>query len=234
MSRRWSRKIRKLLINWSKQITINETEHIFRGNRYKFINKGLNFFDIVGKTGILTTLISAIANQNVTLVLIVWLTVIDALILTTDSISIFFDFGGLSEKHFSASKEYNSLSKLIDSTLALEPEDRDNPKEFLTLVMKKFSNISGNAPNLPYNAKVHKLDLQIYENPEDARGDKDSTSSEEPPSIEMVRVTPEPETPRNRVRFESGMMTPRTERAPRTENSRYLNYQWNRLAENEV
>jgi len=225
MPKKWSKKIKKLLQNWRQQISINENQHLYRGSKYKFIYRGFSIFDIISKAGILSILITAITNNHVNLSILILITIMESITATTDSISIYFDFGTLSEKHFTSAREYNSLSKLIDSTLALKPSDRDNPKEFITLIMKKFTKIAENSPSLPFNNVVHNLDLQIYNNPKDACGLKNSSSETDKTetNLETVKIVPVPESLKNSVKFETAMETSNIVRP------NYFTYQWNRL-----
>jgi len=228
MPKKWSKKIIRLLQNWRQQISINENQHLYRGSKYKFIYRGFSIFDIISKAGILSILITAITNNNVNLPILILITIMESITTATDFITIYFDFGTLSEKHFTSAREYNSLSKLIDSTLALQSSDRDDPKQFITLIMKKFSKIADNSPDLPFNDVVHKLDLQIYNNPKDACGLKNSSSddsdkTDNTTNLETVKITPIQESLKSSVKFESIMETSEIARP------NYLTYQWNRL-----
>lgn len=170
---KWNSKIKGLLINWKQQITINEQQHLIRADRTKKVNMFLELVDTLGNASVLTILVSASAQNFISETLLYITTVINSFTFACSGILGWYSPGVLSQKHYSDAKEYNALVKLIDSTLAIEPDE--DPKEFVTTVRRRFEEIADDAADIPYNDMVHSLELQIYNNPKDACGDRESS-----------------------------------------------------------
>ena len=179
----WTKSIERLLKNWSQQISINEDEYRKRGTFYRAWYYAFGVFSVIAQTGALTTLINVIVSiintpdkckpSNVNLGLLVFIAIMETLILIAQGLDKFFNFGSGSEQFYEAAKDHNALSRLIDATLTLPRIDRDSAREVLLSVRQQFNHIQDNSPNLPPNAIVHRLDMYIYENPSQAKGQCD-------------------------------------------------------------
>lgn len=221
----WNPQIRKLLKNWSKQITINEQQHLLKADKNKKLNIIFVFFDIIGKACIFTTLLSSLSEKYLGYDLLIFVTIVEALTIATEGLAAYFDFSVISQKHFEGAREYNSLSKLIDSTLSLKKSDRGPAKEFITFVIEKFKFIAENTIDLPYNKMVHQLELQIYKDPSDACGNssKDNTpeNSQGASNTEDIKSS----NPSN-IRLDIKLQK---QKLKREDSQNYQNYQWNRF-----
>ena len=138
--------------------------------RYRYWYFALGIISIISQTGSLTVLIDAISRDNTTLNIMIIVALMETVVLITQGIDKFYNFGAGSEKYFDAVKEHDALKKFIDLTLSLPRKDRDNARETLLSIKKQFEDIRNNSPIISYNKIVHKLDMCIYENPEIARG----------------------------------------------------------------
>lgn len=198
----WNNDVKKLLKNWSKQISINEREHMIRSFRYKRINNFLIIFDIIGKGTIFTTLLSIVSNQYFNYDLLIFVTIVEAFTIVTEGLSVYYDFSVLSQKHVEAARNYNNLKKLIDSTLSIDKSERGDPKSFLQLVIKRFKDISENSLALPYTKSV---EINYEENPVKELSLKQTCEN----------ITP---TKNEEVKFYQKL-----------EKDKYMDYQWNRF-----
>lgn len=229
----WTSSVKNLLINWKQQININEKQHLLKADKTKKINLILETIDTLGNTSVFTILLTVVSQQIISMSLLYAALVTESLVLACSGILGWYEPGMLSQKHYTDAKEYNALAKLIDSTLALEPdEDGNDPKEFVALVRKRFEVISENAADLPYDDKVHHLELQIYENPEDARGITSSSSSESSRessrenSLSNIELRlPMKFSNGGEHNFEKGLAKIKSE-------DEYFDYQWKRFTEN--
>jgi hypothetical protein len=226
----WTSSVKNLLINWKQQININEKQHLLKADKTKKINLILETIDTLGNTSVFTILLTVVSQQIISMSLLYAALVTESLVLACSGILGWYEPGMLSQKHYTDAKEYNALAKLIDSTLALEPDD--DPKEFVALVRKRFEVISENAADLPYDDKVHHLELQIYENPEDARGITSSSSSESSRessrenSLSNIELRlPMKFSNGGEHNFEKGLAKIKSE-------DEYFDYQWKRFTEN--
>jgi len=166
----WDNTIEKLLANWSQQISINENEYRKHATNYKKLYYIFESFCIITQTGSLTTLINAIANDSGIIVYII-VAVLDSLNLVVAALSTFFNFAGISEKYYEAAKDHGALSRFIDSTLSLPRKDRGHSKEVVLSIREQFNNlIKDNTLQLPPNKIIHRLDMCIYEDPNNAIG----------------------------------------------------------------
>jgi hypothetical protein len=235
----WTREVKDLLINWRQQININENEHLFRANRFKYLDNFLTIFDIISNGAIFIILLSAIPNEYLSKGLLISATTIDAFVIIGILITSTYNFGVFSQRHFEAAREYNTLSKLIVSTLSLRTHERGNEKHFVEFVRKRFETIAENSISLPFNKKIHQLELQIFEDPDNARGrpngfektsyrkdsiDDDSAgsgSSDGPTEIIDLEISP-----KNESKFEQRLQDI-------TKPDDYMKYQWTRLQLNE-
>lgn len=173
----WNVNTKKLLINWVQQIRINEMEHRYRGTLYKRLSQGFNGFGLITQTGVLTTMVGVIAEtigeKQVSRAIFIYISIVEVLSYITNIFTTFYDWAGISEKHFTGAKEYKALSLLIDATLMLDSTERGKAKDFITSVRKQFDTIAENSPDLPVNKMIHQLDASIvYDDPEEARGKK--------------------------------------------------------------
>lgn len=169
----WNKTLEKLLVNWSQQISINESVCIKRGYKLKVYYYCFGVFIIIAQTGALTTLINAIATGNNGNILIV-VAILETLSLIAQGIDTFFDFSSASKVYYNSSREFNSLSRFIDSTLAIPRKDRELARELVLSIRKQFNDINTTCPQLPLNKIIHKLDMSIYENPHEAVGIKNN------------------------------------------------------------
>jgi hypothetical protein len=217
----WTSPIKKLLINWKQQININEKQHLLKADKTKKINLVLETIDTLGNTSVFTILLTVVSQQIISISLLYIALIMESFVLTCSGILGWYEPGILSQRHYTDAKEYNALAKLIDSTLALEPDD--NPKEFVALVRKRFEVISENAADLPFDDKVHHLELQIYENPDDARGETSSSSSES--SSENNLEIPLKFSNGGEHKFAKDLTKIKSE-------DDYIDYQWKRFSEN--
>ena len=176
----WTKNVERLLRNWSQQISINENEYRKQGSYYRNWYYVFGAFIVIAQTGALTTLINVVISMNTdkdeckkteaAAVLLVIVAVIETFVLVAQGIDKFFNFGSASEQYYEATKDHNALSRLIDSTLTLPRNDRDVAREVLLSVRQQFNQIQNNSPNLPPNAFIHRLEMCIYDNPEQAKG----------------------------------------------------------------
>lgn len=169
MTNGWDRTIENLLINWSKQITINEHEYRKRGSFYKRVYTIFGAFDIIAQTGILTSLINAIASNNYGV--IVYVAAVECLVLIASGLDRFFNFGSASEMYYSVAKDHGALSRFIDSTLSLPRKDRGLARDVILSIREQFNGlVKDNSIQLPPNKIVYKLEMCIYEDPRAAIG----------------------------------------------------------------
>jgi len=171
----WTTTLEKLLMNWSQQITINEQEYIKRGFMFNKMYYIFGIFSIVVQTGALTTLINVITTYLSREILIA-VAVMQTLVLITNSVDKFFNFGSGYQKYLDAAKEHNALSKFIDTTLALPRKDRGDARETILSIRKQFTDLKTTSPDLPINKIIHKLDMCLYEDPRDACGNGGKSS----------------------------------------------------------
>lgn len=179
MSNGWTKSTEKLLRNWSQITSINESEFRKRGVFYRNWYWGIGIVLVITQTGSVATIANLILNlysqettadatSEATVLTIVG--IIEALILIAQGLDKFFNFGSASEQYFTAAKDYNSLSRTIDTTLTLSRADRGPARDVLISIRQKFDQLQDTSPNLPPNAVVHRLDMCIYDDPEQARG----------------------------------------------------------------
>lgn len=260
----WSRNVEKLLRNWSAQISINEGEYRKRGSYYKRLYVAFGIYLVIADTGALTTLINVIIStiletpqpctttmtpsssvstaQKVTnTALLIFVAIMSTFNLIMLGVDKFFDFGGKSEKFFEAAKEHNALSRLIDTTLSLPRADRDVAREVLLSVREQFNHIVDNSPNLPYNDIIHSLDMKIYKNPKEARGNSSSSESEldlpkSPPEAEDIHTLSGSEeyiSHPQRCRFETQLQSQKGDARRETKRKsaimKHMDYQWGRM-----
>ena len=179
MSNGWTRSTEKLLRNWSQQISINEAAYRKKGAFYRGWYWGMGVIMVFFQTGALITIVNlvldlyssddssgSLAFANTLL----FVGIIEVLVLIAQGIDKFFNFGSASEQFFEAAKEHNALGRLIDSTLTLPRNDRSSAKDVLISIRQQFDALQYTSPNLPPNEIVHRLDMCIYEDPEQARG----------------------------------------------------------------
>lgn len=165
----WTPESERLLQNWSKQIIINEKEHRKRGVKYGNIYFGLGILLGIIQSISVAALCNYLIGEGKT-DSIVLSTILESISLIAQIFDRFYNFGSSSEKHFDASKEFNALARLIDGTLTLGRNDRDNAREFVLSVRQQFDSVQDGSPNLPNNSIIHKLELCIYNDPEQAKG----------------------------------------------------------------
>lgn len=253
----WNKNVEDLLKNWSQQVTINENEYRKKGAYYRKWYLGIGVFIATVQTGVITSLVNLIINNesssmidpcsdNINQILLIVVTVVEAIVLVVQGIDKFFDFGAGSEKFYDSAKEYNALSKLIDTTLTLPRADRDYAREVLLSVRQQFSKIQETSPNLPPIDIINKLDMCIYENPSHAKGnveDKDEVSDDNsviinippsPPKDNIIHFDDEVDLISNatQCKTEALMKTYKSEVARNYDkNDKFKNfiYQWNRL-----
>jgi len=194
----WTKAIKLLLQNWSKQISINENEYRKRGRRYRNLYYAFGAFIVIAQTGALTTLINTIVTASKSSKscssIIGWLifsAVMETLVFVAQGLDKFFNFGAASEQYYEAAKNHNALSRLIDTTLILPKKERGSAKEVLLSISKQFNTIQNSSPNLPPNEMVHHLEMHIYDDPSHAKGNKVTSSSSQ--SIESKENLPKTE-----------------------------------------
>lgn len=176
MTNGWDRNIEHLLINWSKQVTINEQEYRKRGSVYGKVYSFLNGFNIIAQTGILTTLWTSINSANYSLIL--YVAIIDCLAFIASGLETFFNFGRASELYYSVANDHAALSRFIDSTLSLPRKDRNLARDTVLSIREQFDGlIKDNTIQLPPNKIVYKLEMCIYEDPREAIGNFSTPSS---------------------------------------------------------
>nr|QBK87244.1 MAG: uncharacterized protein LCMAC201_01460 [Marseillevirus LCMAC201] len=166
----WTITTEQLLRNWSQQISINENEYRQRGTYYRKWYYGIGVIIGLIQTSIICTLLNALGRNDSSFTIIIIITGLEAIVFIANGIDKFFNFAAGSEKFYEAAKEHNALSRLIDSTLAFPRSERDNARNVILLIRQQFNQIKDNSPNLPPNDVIHKLDMCIYENPHEARG----------------------------------------------------------------
>jgi hypothetical protein len=216
----WSREVKNLLINWRQQININENEHLYRARRFKYIDNILTIFDLISNGSIFVILLSALPNKFLSNELLISITTIDAFIIINILITANYNFGVNTQKHFEAAREYNGLSKLIVSTLSLKNR-KEKEDEFLGFVRKRFETIAENSISLPYNKKIHQLELKIYDDLDEARGRRNSLENNDNDTSE--NSSSEDKIPsKNETKFEQRLQTI-------SEPDDYMKYQWNRF-----
>lgn len=182
----WNNRAEALCVNWSKQIGVNEQEHRKRGSRYKKLDNCMSLFNIITQITALTALINAIFKESADhIAIIIFVAVIESLVLINDGVDIVFDINELSQQHFTSANEYGGLSRLIDSTLSLEKNDRGKASSFLKIVRNKFNNILEESPDLPTNKMVDKLDTIIYVDPHTTHKTPDKTPEESDEEIDL-------------------------------------------------
>ncbi len=168
----WSVNIERLLSNWSQQISINENEYRKRGTYYRYWYYGFGMVILLIHTSILSTLLNTLVRQDGNSNIIIVITILETIVFLANGIDKFFNFASDSAKFYEAAKEHNALSRLIDSSLAFSRTERDNARDVLLSIRQQFNQIKDNSPDLPPNNIIHKLEMCIYENPREARGNK--------------------------------------------------------------
>ncbi len=166
----WSVNVERLLKNWSQQISINENEYQKRGSYYRNWYYGFGLVILIIHTSILSTLLNTLVRQDNNFTTTIVITILETIVFLANGIDKFFNFANGSAKFYEAAKEHNALSRLINSTLALSRRERDNAKDVLLSIRQQFNQINDNSPNLSPNNVIHKLEMCIYENPQEARG----------------------------------------------------------------
>lgn len=208
----WTKNAEKLLRNWSQQISINESEYRKRGSYYRNWYYAFGAFIVIAQTGALTTLIQLIftmdtnaddsGNCNTTSKgLLIFVAGMGILILVAQGLNTFFNFGSGSEQYFEASREHNALSRLIDTTMMLPRNERDQSREVLLAIRQQFDQMQNNCPSLPPNAVIHRLDMCIYDDPNQAKGHFERDVEDSVPENAMQVILPK--SPPGESTFES-------------------------------
>lgn len=223
LNNNWSQEIINLLKNWKEQININENAHLFRATRYKYLNNFFIIFNFIGNTSVLITLLTAFSDRVLNYDPLIFVTVVSGLTMLSSSLSDYYDFSECSHKNFEDAKKYNDLGKFVTSTISLPSRERGDAKETVEYIRKKFMKISEESMDLPYNKKVHQLELQIFENPKDARGDGGSGSSNSDSAEEK----------NSNVILKESLEINKTENNSNSNNLNYIDYQWRRFELNE-
>lgn len=181
----WNSKVEKLLNNWSKQIDINEAQYRERGAYFRKMYYIFGIVDIFLETGALVTLINVLINiskvdtKPVGVLYISLLGIVlglETTVFTIHAFEKFFNFGGVSEQFYESAKDYDALRRLINMTLTLPRRDRDKARGVILSIKEQFNIIQRTSPNVPPHKVVKELDMNIYDNPEEAKGER-STSS---------------------------------------------------------
>ena len=100
----WNKNVEDLLKNWSQQVTINENEYRKKGAYYRKWYLGIGVFIATVQTGVITSLVNLIINNesssmidpcsdNINQILLIVVTVVEAIVLVVQGIDKFFDFG---------------------------------------------------------------------------------------------------------------------------------------------
>lgn len=174
MSNGWNKQIEKVLVNWARQIALNEDTYRGRGVWYNRGYNGIGVVLVFTQTTALMTLLTIITqyatrpDADLTAVLIC-IAIVDTAILILQGLDKFWNFGSKAEKHFEAAKDHNALNKLIVSTLTLDYSDRDSAREYMESIRRQFQRLQEDSPNLPNNKVINQLEIAIYERVQTAR-----------------------------------------------------------------
>lgn len=173
----WDKTLEKLLVNWSQQVSINEEALRNRGSTLLHWSYVFAIVITIAQASAITVLSAVIISMiedasSANVGLVVFAAVAELLVSIVQGVDKYFSPASASVEYFNSAKDHNALSMLIDSILALPRRKRDQAHEVIVSIRDQFRIIKKNAPYLPHNKIVHKLEMCIYEDPQKACGKK--------------------------------------------------------------
>ena len=145
----WTTDIEELIKRWKDQT--EKLSHVHQESGY--INK--TRFYRLAIPSILLPFVMTLVSQNLYTGTNDPAHIVDGVMFMTTSIlsalSLFFNYGQISEEHFQTSARYTDISNRIDSELARRRRFRTPSDVFITELKGRIESLGDNAPQLPGN-----------------------------------------------------------------------------------
>jgi hypothetical protein len=153
----WTPSLEKLLRQWRKQICKRQRGHMKRNRTfeayYYYLGIPMIIINAIVGTGILATFQNCSKSADTWCASSEWIRVIIGIvaIISTvlSAINVFLNYGGRAGSHKSSADSFGDLVRLIDSTLQLPVNLRDDPIVTLQKIMSMYSDICKTSLSLP-------------------------------------------------------------------------------------